>query len=383
LLALAAVINYVDRGAFSVLTASPDFRRLIGLGEVGYGYSWSIFMASYALAQAVAGRLADRIGVRLGLLVAVAIWSLAEIAHALASGLAGFLAARALLGLGEAGCFPIAIKAIAERFPPGERALATGLFNAGASLGAIVGPLLVPQLYLHLGWRWAFLATGLVGFLWMAAWAGGARGGGSRPADPRGRPLPRRREAWGIALAKGLTDPSWVFYLAWLPPFLDRRHGVGIGGIGLPLAAVYLMSALGGLGGGALAARLLRRGWTPWRTRRAVMLVCALAVLPVAAAGDVRSVASVVALGGLATAAHQAWSSSLFSLAADRFPAEVVGRVVGLAGMAGALACIPTHAVVGHVVAGAGSYRTLFIVAAGVYPLAWLVVGLLRGEERR
>jgi ACS family hexuronate transporter-like MFS transporter len=387
LLALAAVINYVDRGAFGVLTSSGEFRRLTGLDEIGYGYSWSVFMATYAVAQLLAGRLADRVGVRVGYLWAIAVWSLAELAHALASGPAAFLAARSLLGLGEAGCFPLAIKAIAERFPPGERALATGLFNAGASTGAVVGPLLVPLLYLHLGWRWTFIVTGLLGIAWMPAWAAltarapapavAPRDGVGRPSPLRWAPLLRRRDTWAIVIAKALTDPIWFFYLAWLPPFLTRHHAVGIAGIGAPLAAVYLISALGGVGGGALAGLLIRRGCGAMRARQAVMLLCAVAVLPVARAAQVSSLWSLVALGGLATAAHQAWSSNLFTLASDRFPVEAVGRVVGLAGMAAALACIPFHAVVGHVVAGTGSYRALFVLAATVYLLALAVLALL------
>jgi ACS family hexuronate transporter-like MFS transporter len=357
-----------------------------GLDEIGYGYSWSVFMASYAVAQLLAGRLADRVGVRVGYLWTIAVWSLAEIAHALATGPVAFMAARSLLGLGEAGCFPLAIKAIAERFPASERALATGVFNAGASTGAVVGPLVVPLLYLHLGWRWTFIATGLLGVVWMPAWAAltarltspavAPREEIERPASLRWAPLLRRRDTWGIVAAKALTDPIWFFYLAWLPPFINRHHAIGIAGIGAPLATVYLISALGGVGGGALAGLLIRRGWTPRRARQSVMLVCAVAVLPVARAAEVSGLWSLVALGGLATAAHQAWSSNLFTLASDRFPPEAVGRVVGLAGMAAALVCIPFHAVVGHVVAGTAGYRALFLLAATVYLLALAVLAL-------
>jgi ACS family hexuronate transporter-like MFS transporter len=328
------------------------------------------------------------VGVRVGYLWAIAVWSLAEIAHALASGPVAFLAARSLLGLGEAGCFPLAIKAIAERFPASERALATGVFNAGASTGAVVGPLLVPLLYLHLGWRWTFVSTGLLGIVWMPAWAaltGRAplrRTEVERAPPLRWAPLLRRRDAWGIVIAKALTDPIWFFYLAWLPPFLNRHHAVGIAGIGAPLATVYVISALGGVAGGALAGLLIRRGWRAQRARQAVMLVCAVSVLPVARAAEVSGLWSLVALGGLATAAHQAWSSNLFTLASDRFPPEAVGRVVGLAGMAAALACIPFHAVVGHIVAGTGSYRALFVLAATVYLVALAVLALLiRGRD--
>jgi ACS family hexuronate transporter-like MFS transporter len=391
LLALAALVNYVDRGALGVLTASGDFRRLTGLDEIGYGYSWSLFMASYAVGQLLAGRLADKLGVRLGYLWAIAVWSVAEIAHALATGPVAFLAARSLLGLGEAGCFPLTIKAIAERFPPRERALATGVFNAGASAGAVVGPLLIPLLYLHVGWRGTFIATGLLGLVWMPAWArltGRSPETGDAPVDARERPSPtlqslrlgpllRRRDTWAIVIAKALTDPIWFFYLAWLPPFLNRHHAVGIAAIGTPLATVYLVSALGGVAGGALAGRLIRQGWRPLRARLAVMLVCAVAVLPLAHASQVTGLWSLVALGGLATAAHQAWSSNVFTLASDRFPPAAVGRVIGLAGMAAALACIPFHAAIGHLVATTGSYRGLFVVAATVYLLALAIVALL------
>jgi ACS family hexuronate transporter-like MFS transporter len=384
LLALAAIINYVDRGALAVLATSSDFRRGTGLDEIGYGYAWASFMACYAVGQLLTGRLADRVGARTGYLVITAFWSLAEIAHAAAQGPLGFVAARALLGFAEAGCFPLAIKCIAERFPQHERALATGVFNAGASLGAIVGPLLVPLLCLHFGWRWTFVLTGLMGLVWLPAWARSAPDllvprlvRVHEDAQPGWKQVLGRRDAWAIAIAKALTDPIWFFYLAWLPPFLDRRHGIGIAGIGLPLALVYLLSACGAVAGGAFSGGLMKRGWTASNARRAVMLMCAVAVLPVAGAADVTSSWSVVALGAIATAAHQAWSCNLFSLASDRFPRAVVGQVVGLAGTAAALVTIPFHAVTGHLVAGAGSYRVLFVVAAMAYLLAWVILQLL------
>jgi ACS family hexuronate transporter-like MFS transporter len=402
LLVLATIINYVDRQVLAMLSASPDFQRITGFGTVEYGYAHSVFQLAYAVALPLVGRLVDRVGTRLGYLIIMAFWSLADMAHALASGARSFFAARFALGLGEAGCFPTNIKTIAEWFPRRERALATGWLNAGASVGALIAPLLVPYIYAHHGWRWCFLLTGLVGFVWMIAWARLAGPPGAHPRVSESershilsdRDLPAsalgwreilgRRQTWGIVLAKGLTDPIWMFYLAWLPRLLADRHGMTIGTVSWPLAAIYLLSDAGSVAGGWLAGRLIARGNSVAGARRTVMLIAALLPLPMLQAGQATGLPALVALVGLATAAHQAWSSNLFSLASDLFPRTAVARVVGLAGAAGSVGAVLFHAVTGHIVNATGSYQPLLVAAALAYLVAWCALrGLLRPARSR
>jgi ACS family hexuronate transporter-like MFS transporter len=387
LLLAAATLNYVDRQVLAILSALPEFRTITGFGPVEYGYAQALFQLAYAAGLPLSGLLVDRLGTRRGYALIMAAWSLADLAHALARGAGGLFAARFALGIGEAGNIPAAVKSIAEHHRPEERAFVTGIFNAGTSLGALAAPLLVPWLYLQLGWRGPFMVTGLLGFIWIAAWLrAGARF--APPAQSATAPavswgdLLRDRRTWAIALGKLLTDPIWFFYLAWMPSFLAARHGIDIRTIGLPLATIYLMSDVGSVGGGWAAGRLIRWGLSVAAARRTVMLVAALLVVPVVVGGDISNVWGVVALVGLATAAHQAWSSNLLSLASDLFPSAVVGRVVGVAGMAGSLGAAVYTAVVGHVVSGSGGYRVLFAIAASAYLIAWVVVRALLKASR-
>lgn len=393
LLFFATTINYIDRQVLSIL--APDLQRSIGWNEIEYGYIVTAFQAAYAIGLFLVGRLMDRFGTRKGYSLVMSVWSFAAMLHALAFSAFGFGSARFLLGLGEAGNFPAAIKTVAEWFPKKERALATGIFNAGANVGAVVAPLTVPWIALNLGWRWAFILTGAIGFIWLAFWAAFYR----RPeehqrlskaelayiqSDPAeavtpvawSRLLPLR-QTWAFTIAKFLTDPVWWFYLYWLPKFLNAKFGLTLDTIGPPLVAIYLAADFGSIGGGWLSSHLIQRGWSVNAGRKTAMLVCALCVLPILFASRASSVWSAVALIGLAAAAHQGWSANLFTLTSDMFPRRAVGSVVGIGGTGGAIGGMLIATAAGHLLEWTGSYFSLFIVAGSVYLVALLIVHAL------
>jgi ACS family hexuronate transporter-like MFS transporter len=388
LLFFATTINYVDRQVLGLL--KPLLEKELGWSEAQYGWIVFAFQLAYALMMPFAGRLIDWAGARLGYAVAVALWSLAAMGHALARSAIGFGVARFALGLSESANFPAAIKTVADWFPQRERALATGIFNSGANVGAIVAPLAVPFLALHYGWRSAFIATGAAGFAWVLLWWGSFR----QPPEPGGlapdrapaeripvRRLLANRAAWAFIIGKFLTDPAWWFYLFWLPGFLNRVYGLDLAHLGLPIMVIYQASTVGSIGGGWISAALLKRGWPPNRAREAAMLICALAVTPVIFVGTARgNMWLAVALVGVATAAHQGWSANLYTLASDLFPRGVVGSVVGLGGFAGAAGGMLVAPLVGYWLDWShGAYAPLFVIAGSIYLVAfaaihWLVV---------
>jgi ACS family hexuronate transporter-like MFS transporter len=353
------------------------------------------FQAAYALGMLAMGRLMDGLGVRRGLGLGVALWSAAAAAHGLASGVGGLAWARFALGAGESAMFPAALKAIAEWFPRRERALATGLFNSGTNLGAILCPLAVPWVAVAWGWRAAFVATGALGLLWLAAWlslyAPLARSSRVTPGEraliqaDAGPPLARapwlgllaHRQLWALAAGKFMTDPIWWLYLFWVPDFLHRNHGLQLLQLGPPLVAIYLISDVGSIAGGWLSSSLLRRGWSASAARKTALLVCALGVTPILLAARAESLWAAVALLGLATASHQGFSANLFTLATDLFPERAVGSAVGIAGMAGAVGGMLIAQVAGHVLELTGSYAPLFVLAASAYLLALGVIHAL------
>lgn len=394
LLFFAATINYIDRQVIGIL--APHLQKIFGWSEVQYGYIVTAFQAAYALGLAVFGRLVDRFGTRIGYTAAIVFWSLAAMAHAAARSAFGFGAARFALGLGEAGNFPTAIKATAEWFPKRERALATGIFNAGTNVGAVVAPALVPWLTIRFGWPAAFLATGAVGFVWILFWLAlyeipeRKRGLDPRelayiqsdPAEPSTEKIPwlkllRYKQTWAFILGKFLTDPIWWFYLYWLAKFLNARFGLTLSGLSLPLIVVYLMTDIGSVGGGWASSHLIKKGRTVNAARKTIMLICALCVVPVTIAPRSTTVAMAVLLVGLAASAHQAWSANIFTFVSDMFPKRAVGSVTGLGGAAGAAGGMLFSAGAGHIIEKTGSYTILFIIAGSAYLLALLIIQLL------
>jgi ACS family hexuronate transporter-like MFS transporter len=393
LLFCATTINYVDRGVLGVL--APDLQKAIGWTDTQYGDINAAFSLAYALGFVLFGRFIDRVGTRVGYAVALVVWSVAAASHALARSAFGFGVARFLLGLGEAGNFPAAVKTTAEWFPSRERALATGVFNAGSNVGAIVAPLVVPWLALRYGWQAAFVVTGLLGLVWVAAWWPlyghpeevawiSPREREWIMSDPpdKGeavawRDLLPHRQTWAVAAGKFLTDPIWWFYLFWSAKFLADRFGADLKRIGLPLVTIYLMADVGSVAGGWLSSWLLARGWTPNRARKTALLACALYVVPVAFAPVVADMWTAVALIGLAAAAHQGFSANMYTLASDMFPRRAVGSVIGIAGTAGAVGGILMQAASGRIKEVTGSYLIMFVVAASVYVLSVAVIHAL------
>ena len=394
LLFFATTINYVDRQVLGFL--APDLQRAIGWNEAQYGFIVTSFQAAYAISLLVIGRIMDRLGTRKGFSLAIVIWSLAAMGHALARSAFGFGVARFALGLGEGGNFPAAIKTVAEWFPKKERALATGIFNAGSNLGPIIVPLTVPWIVFHYGWQAAFIATGAVGFLWLILWLPVYRRPEEHPrvspeelahikSDPPEpttrvpwtRLLPHR-QTWAFAIGKFMTDPVWWFYLFWLAKFLDKNYHITLAKLSLPVIVVYLVADIGSIGGGWLSSRLIKRGWTINAGRKTAMLVCAICVVPVVFASLATHMWVAVGLISLATAAHQGFSANIFTFASDMFPRRAVGSVVGIGGMAGAVGGMLFSATTGYVLLWTNSnYVPVFIVCGSVYLLALLIMHLL------
>jgi ACS family hexuronate transporter-like MFS transporter len=397
LLFFATSINYVDRQVLGLL--EPTLRQNIGWTEAQYGYIVAAFQSAYAIGLVGAGRLVDKVGSRVGFAILMAFWSLASMAHAFASTALGFGVARFFLGLGESGSFPAAIKTVAEWFSPKERSLATGIFNSGAGIGAILAPALIPWITLRLGWRAAFLATGLFGALWIVWWLARyrrpeehrsvtaeelksfAEATGKNPAEAKmevaWRSLLGYRQTWGFVMAKFLTDPIWWFYLYWLPKFFDAKYHLGLSKIGPPLIVVYTISMIGSIGGGWLPAAFRQRGLTLAKSRLAAMLICASLVLPIFFASRASSLWVAIGLLSLAAAAHQGWSANLFTTVSDMFPKSIVGTVVGIGGMAGAVGGVLFSLSTGWVLQITHSYAPLFAASGSAYLLGWLLLQLL------
>ena len=412
LLFLAATLNYVDRQVIGFL--KPTLQQEFGWSEMDYADIVFAFQVAYAIGLLFAGRMMDRLGTRLGFTVAIVLWSLAAMAHAEATwfgpgvaallgmfgfaysaSVAGFMAARFMLGLGEAGNFPASIKAVAEWFPKKERALATGIFNSGTNVGALLSPIAVPWITLTYGWYWAFVATGLIGFVWVALWWPLYRHPDEHPrlspselayiqsdaADLPGK-VPLRdilphRQTWAFAIAKFMTDPIWWLYLFWVPDFLNRNHGIDLKHVGPPLITIYLIADVGSIGGGWLSSALIKRGWTIDAARKTAMLTCALAVVPIIFASRTDNLWVATLLIALAAAAHQGWSANVFTIASDTFPRHAVGTVVGFGGMAGAIGGMGIAKLTGFILETTGSYLPVFLIAGSAYLVALAIVHLL------
>ena len=421
LLFFATTINYLDRSVISLLKS--DLEVIFHWTESDYSDIVIIFQLAYAIGMLLAGRFIDKVGTKTGYAVSLIVWSLASIGHAAVRSTLGFLIARSVLGLSEAGNFPAAIKTTAEWFPKKERALATGIFNSGANVGAILAPLTVPFLAAKYGWQEAFVITGAFGFIWLIFWfifyappekqkrlkkpefdyINSDLDEQVSPLDVTGSDsmigkrvpwltLLKYNQTWAFILGKFLTDPVWWFFLFWLPAFLQAQYGLTGTDIAIPIAVVYTMSSVGSIFGGWLPLYLIKRGWPVFRARKTSMLIYAVLVLPVVFAqllGDIHMWYAILIIG-LATACHQAWSANIFTTVSDMFPKKTTASVTGMGGMAGALGGIliaftagklfDHFKALGNIKTG---YYIMFFICGSAYLIAWLVMHFLAPRMRR
>ncbi len=389
LVVVGNTINYVDREIIALL--KPLLETQFHWTDLDYAHIVSAFQFASIVAYMGAGWFLDRVGLRIGYPIAVATWSLFAMLNSAVRSVAGFTGIRVLLGVAEAGQTPAAVKTIAAWFSQRERALALGFMNVGSNLGTIITPLIVPPLALAFGWRASFLITGGLGFLWVIGWFAAYRSlptalhphqriaATALPAarPPRWSVLLRDRRAWAVGGAKFLSDAVWWFLLFWLPDFLHREYGLNLQTFGPPLAVIYTLASVGALFGGVLPARMLSRGATLNAARKTTLLLCAVAVVPVVFVLQIRDYWYAVLLVGLVLAAHQGFSTNVFALAADLFPEEAVGSVVGLGALLGNLGGLAILELTAQVLVRTGSYLPMFIYCACAYLLALLVVQLL------
>lgn len=393
LIFFSTVIAYIDRGALAYL--KDTLQHVIGWNAIQYSNVLVAFTIAYAIGLVGAGWFTDRLGTRKGLAIAVVLWSLAAMTPGAASSVLTFGIAMFFLGLGEAANFPACVKTVAEWFPKGERALATGIFNSGANFGNVACPLLVPLLVVAFTWRGAFVVAGATGFVWLTFWllmyakpdqhaSVSAAELAHIQSDPGERVetvawvrLLPCKETWVFAVAKLLSDPIWWFYVFWLAGYLQETFHLDIHSNRLPVALAFGLSSIGSVGGGWLSGAMLERGRSLNAARKGALLVCAVAVLPVLYAPFAKNLWVVVGLTGLAMAAHQGWSANLFTVVSDLFPKSAVASVVGIGGMIGAIGSALFQKFTGYVVQWTGSYIPVFAICGSAYFVALIIVHLM------
>lgn len=394
LLFFATTINYVDRQVIGIL--KPYISKDLGWTEIDYGYIVMTFQIAYGLGMVTTGRFLDKFGTRIGYTLAISLWSIAGIAHAATRSVLAFSGARFFLGIGESANFPAAIKTIAEWFPKKDRALATGWFNVGSSVGAFLTPVLVSGIFVKYGWQWAFIITGSLGFIWIPFWLLFYRSPQDHPkltvternyilSDSiqenikplKWKSLFRYRPTYAIALARFLTDWVWWFILFWIPDFLNKMHHINIKELVLPLIVIYSLAALGGISGGWLSSSLIKNGKSIDFSRKFVILLCALIILPVILVSQIHVIWISILLISCAAFGHQAWASNIYTIVSDIFPKNAVGSMTGIAGFAASIGGILSAPFIGYLLGLTGSYVIIFIMAGCAYLLAWLVLKLM------
>jgi len=413
LIFFATTVNYLDRQVIGIL--KPMLESDLGIGEKAYSHIIMAFQLCYGVSMVLAGRLIDKFGTKLGYAVSVVLWSIAAMGHALARGVIGFGFWRGFLGVTEAGNFPAAIKTVAEWFPKKERALATGIFNSGTNVGAIIAPLAIPGMVALWGWQSAFIITGAIGFIWVVLWLiyyelperhkkisknelAYIQSDVDEQQEKSDEKVPwlkllKYRQTWLFFIGKGLTDPIWWFYLFWIPGWLATVRGTGLDvkKFGLPLAFIYTMTTIGSIGGGWVSGYMIKKGMSPFKARKTAMLIFALLVIPIIfAQSSSVSTWGAVCLIALAASAHQAWSANIFTTVSDAFPKKAVSSVTGIGGMAGAV----MGAFISYIAGGIlqhfknlgqieTGYVVMFSIAGSSYLLAWIIMAVLAPKNKK
>jgi ACS family hexuronate transporter-like MFS transporter len=403
LLFFATTINYIDRQVIGLL--KPTLEVEFGWTEKDYSNIVMAFTAAYALGLLVFGRIIDKIGTKMGFSISIIFWSIAACLHGIVKTTFGFGMARAALGLGESGNFPAAIKTVAEWFPKKERALATGIFNSGANIGAVFAPILVPTILALYGWQEAFIITGAIGFVWLIFWLyyyeiptrqkkitqaeldhihSDNEEDTSNEKPISWGTLFKVRQTYVFIVGKLLTDPIWWFFLFWLPSYFSTSFSLDLKKPGWPLVIIYMATSIGSIGGGYLSSYFIQKGWPVHKARKTAMFIFALCVLPIMTARYATNMWVAVALISIAAAAHQAWSANIFTVASDMFPKKAISSVVGIGGMAGSFGGVLFPLFVGYILdayklAGnlTGGYNIIFFVCGLMYMLAWVIMHLI------
>jgi MFS transporter, ACS family, hexuronate transporter len=401
LLFFATTINYIDRQIIGIL--KPFISVELGWSESDYGYIVAAFQVAYAIGLISTGRFIDKLGTRNGYFWAMIIWSLAGMAHAAARTVFGFVVARFTLGIGQAANFPAAVKAVAEWFPKKERAFANGLFNAGSNFGAIIAPVIVSAITVAWGWKWAFIITGALGFIWVIFWLVSYQIPEKHPKLKKdeyqyivqdqdeavaGKKIKwvhlfKYRQTYALCSTRFISDWVWWFFLFWVPDFLNKTYGVNITEVVLPLITIYLVSIIGGVSGGWISSKFIQMGKSVDFARKSAILICAFVVMPVVLVYQVHNLWVSVALIALATAGHQGWAANMFTLVSDIYPKNAVGSVVGLIGFAGAVGGALSATFIGLLLETTGSYFLIFLFAASVYLINWMIIKIFIKEIKQ
>ena len=393
LLFFSTTINYLDRHVLSIL--APELQHLYNWSEVEYSYIVTSFQVSYGLGVVLTGKLLDKFGTKWIFAIGVALWSAAGMAHAFAKGAVGFGFARFGLGLGESVNFPASVKTVAELFPPSQKAFATGFFNAGSNIGAIVALLLIPFIAYKFGWQWAFNLTGALGFIWLFFWLLIYK----KPAlsslsneqvivneqiviksAKTWKQVVLKREVLTICLVRFISDPTWWFLLYWLPKFLNETKAVTTSSLGWPLVAVYLMADVGSLAGGTYSSYLIKIGKGIYAARKQALLVCALTALLLCGVGFTDDLWTAVILIGLGAAAHCGWTANIFATITDLFPSDEVGTVMGVATLSAVSGGIVLSLLTGQILAFTGGYGGIFMMVGCTYLLGYFLLTRLIPE---
>jgi ACS family hexuronate transporter-like MFS transporter len=394
----ATTINYIDRQVIGII--APDLQKIFGWSESDYGFIIMGFQVAYAIGLLVTGGLIDKIGVKVGYSFAIVLWSIAGIFHAFARSVGIFALMRFILGTGQSANFPAAVKTIAEWFPKRERAFATGIFNSGSNFGAIIAPLIIPFITIKLGWQWAFIITGALGFIWLLFWIlfykrpekNVRLSNGEREYIMQDGVESTSKVAWikiipfrqtlGICIARFVTDPIWWFFLFWLPKFLNSRFDINLTNIGLPLILIYLFSIIGSISGGWFSSLFIKKGMKPVSARKLTILAMAILVIPVIFASVTHSQWIAISLIAMATFAHQGYAANIFTIVSDIYPKKAVGSVIGLSGFAGALGGFLFSGAVGIILDITGNYYIIFTIASLAYIICWLSLKLLVPDNK-